>query len=176
MKKTHRIFFGVVLILGFVMGFKAFVNFYPEILFQGAKKKIGGLENVFRLSNLPDHTSKMVVKPNPDFMYVSCFYNLKNGPLQLTANVSNTNYWSIGLYEPNTVNFYVKNYKKFNSNKLNFLIIHKGYSLPKADDNIEVIKSKTKKGLILFRFLVNSNDDVKKIKHIQKSIQIKQFE
>ena len=74
MKKTHRIFFGVVLILGFVMGFKAFVNFYPEILFQGAKKKIGGLENVFRLSNLPDHTSKMVVKPNPDFMYVSCFY------------------------------------------------------------------------------------------------------
>jgi len=39
-----------------------------------------------------------------------------------------------------------------------------------------VIKSKTKKGLILFRFLVNSNDDVKKIKRIQKNIQIKQFE
>lgn len=174
--KTHRILFGVVLILGFVMGFKAFLNFYPEILFHGAKKKIGGLENVLRLGNLPDHTSKMVVKPNPDFMYVSCFYNLENGPLQLTANVSKTNYCSVGFYEPNTVNFYVKNDKQFNSNKLNFIITHKGYSLPKADDNTEVIKSKTKKGLILFRFLVKSNDDVKKIKHIQKNIQIKQFE
>lgn len=176
--KLYRILFGVVLIFGFALGYKGFIKYYPNLLFKGAERKIGGAENTIRLGDLPDHKSQMIVKPNPDFMYVSCFFNLEDGPLNLSANISSSNYWSVAFYEPNTVNFYVKNDEQFQSNKLNLLIAEKGKLPQKVDKDIELIESKTKKGLILFRFLVNSSDvdDVSKIKQIQKSIEIKRVD
>ncbi|MBA22569.1 MAG: hypothetical protein CMP52_04430 [Flavobacteriales bacterium] len=176
--KTHRILFGIALILGFAMGYKGFIKYYPNLLFKGAERKIGGSENTIRLGNLPDDKSQMIVKPNPDFMYVSCFFNLEDGPLNLSANISSSNYWSVAFYEPNTVNFYVKNDEQFESNKLNLLIAHEGNLPSTVDEDIELIKSRTKKGLVLFRFLVNSSDvdDVNKIKQIQKSIELKWVE
>ena len=58
------------------------------------------------------------------------------------------------------------------------MIADKGKLPQKVDKDIELIESKTKKGLILFRFLVNSSDvdDVNKIKQIQKSIEIKRVD
>tara|TARA_B100000767_G_C19778517_1_gene544406 strand:- start:14812 stop:15345 length:534 start_codon:yes stop_codon:yes gene_type:complete len=176
--KTHRILFGIALIIGFVLGYKGFIKYYPSLLFKGAVSKIGGSENMIQLGNLIDHKSQVIVKPNPDFMYVSCFFNLEEGPLNLSANISSSNYWSVALYEPNTVSFYAKNDQQFQSNKLNLLIAQQGNLPLTIDQDIELIESKTKKGLVLFRFLVNSSDidDVKEIKRIYKTIEIKRNE
>jgi len=107
----------IALLIGLFLGYKGFVSYYPNILFKGAQKKIGSEINEMRYAKLPDETARFVVKPNPDFLYSTCFYDLEDGPLQLTGDLPDSSYWSISFYEPNTVNFYVENDQQFQSDK-----------------------------------------------------------
>ena len=40
--------------LSLFVGYKGFIHFYPNLLFLGAKQKIGGVENSFKHAKLPD--------------------------------------------------------------------------------------------------------------------------
>lgn len=176
MKKKWLIY-STVLMLGFLLGFKSFVHYYPNILFLGAQNKIGGVENVPKHAKLPDDTSRFVVKPNPDFLYTSCFYNLNEGSLLIEADFNIESYWSVAFYEPNTVNFYVKNNQQWKKADFRLLL-----TAEEVDENIllegvETIRSPDVKGLILFRFLVTDTSAhvFSKIEHAQKSIRIRQL-
>lgn len=162
------------LIGGIFLGHKMTLHYFPNLLFQGAQKKIGIAENVFRYAPVPDENSRFVVKPNPDFLYATCFYNLENGPLRLNGNLPDSTYWSAALYEPNTVNFFVKNDLEFSSDNVDLIISEKAVEGLEKERNII---SPSQKGLILFRILVtdNSPENVAKYEAYQKSISIGRF-
>ena len=159
------------LIAGAFLGNKIALHYFPNMLFAGAKKKIGTAENEFKYAAIPDENSRFVVKPNPDFLYATCFYNLENGPLRLTGNMPDSSYWSIALYEPNTINFYVKNDLELGTNKLDLIITKNAVD---KIGNEQIINSPTDKGLILFRLLVtdNSPENLERYEGFQKSIKI----
>jgi len=176
--KKNILIYVIALLLGLFLGYKGFIKYYPNILFRGAKKKIGTIENEMRYGKLPDETSRFVVKPNPDFLYTTCFYNLDDGPLQLTGDLPDSSYWSIAFYEPNTVNFYVKNDQQFHSDNLNLLIVNEEDKKPTNVEDFEIVESPSKKGLVLFRLLVTdtSPENVEKFEAIQKSVKVQPYQ
>lgn len=164
--------------LGVMMGYQTFLKYYPNILYFGVKKKIANTENNFGFAQLPDAESQFVVKPNPDFLYSTCHYNLEDGPLRLTGDLPDSSYWSIAFYEPNTVNFYVKNDMEFHSDQLDMIITTDGKNLPKNAEDFEIVKSPHQKGLILFRLLITDKgkENVEKFKKIQESVKVERLE
>ncbi len=169
------LFYLALLIAGIFLGNKMALHYFPNMLFEGAKEKIGTTENEFRYAAIPDENSRFVTKPNPDFLYATCFYNLEDGPLHLIGNMPDSTYWSIALYEPNTVNFYVKNDMEFNTDKLDLIISKNEINNLGKERNII---SPSEKGLILFRILVtdNSPENVERYEAFQKSIMLEPYE
>ena len=161
--------------LSLFVGYKGFIHFYPNLLFLGAKQKIGGAENSFKHAKLPDEFSRFVVKPNPDFLYSSCFYNLNNGPLLVEAAALPTSYWSLALYAPNTVNFYVKNNVVSKTAKLKLFLAQREEDRSCMPSGAEFLRPKEAKGVLLFRFLVTdtSESSFPKIKQAQKSLHLR---
>lgn len=164
----------ILVLFGFLMGYKGFIHYYPQILFFGAKHKIGGEVNALKHAKLPDENSRYVVKPNPDFLYSSSFYDLTHGPLLIEADVAIESYWSVALYLPNTINFFVQNSDTANSEHFKLYLSH-----DKQDDacvplGMKQLKTKAVKGLILFRFLVTdtTTTNYQKIKRAQQSIRL----
>jgi len=165
----------LVLLLGIFLGYKSTLKMYSNILYLGAKKKINKEDNQMSYAQLPTEESRFVVKPNPDFLYVTCFYDLSEGPMNLTGNLPDSTYWSVAFYEPNTVNYYVKNDQEFNSNDLDIILSTNSQQTPPNVEDYEGVQSPSKKGLILFRILVtnHSKENIARIQEHQKSIQIK---
>ena len=163
------------LIIGCYFGHNITMRYYPNLLFAGAKNKIASGENEFRYAALPDEEARYVVKPNPDFLYATCFYDLQGGPMRLTGSLPDSTYWSIALYEPNTVNFYVKNDTQFADNQLDLIISKTALASITKERNIV---SPTDKGLILFRILVtdNSPNNLAAYKAHQQSIQLSPYQ
>jgi len=176
--KKNILIYVIALLLGVFIGYKTFIKYYPNLLFRGAKNKIASADNEIRYGKLPDEKSRFVVKPNPDFLYTTCFYNLDDGPLQMTGDLPDSSYWSIAFYEPNTVNFYVKNDQQFHSDNLNLVILQEGDEKPTNVEDFEIVESPSKKGLVLFRILVTdtSPENLKKFEAIQQSVKVKPFE
>lgn len=170
MKK--RLIYGMIFLLFFWIGGELMLNFYGHLLFQVAKGKLGGTENVLRYGDLPDDKARYVVKPNPDFLYVSCFYDLSEGPLRILGDLPDSTYWSVSFFEPSTVNFFVKNDLEFESSRLDISLSSQKMNFKSAR---EQIISPNKKGLMLFRILVPDPEPGKlaRYKAWQNSIQLK---
>lgn len=166
----------LLLVLGIGLGaYHLTIHYYPNLVYRKAIKKIGVADNTLTYRTLPDASFKKVVQPNPDFLYVLGTYNLKEGPIQLTGVLPDSTYWSLALYSPNTVNYYVKNDQQFLSNKLNVIIKEEEYYMD--DAAAEIIDSPTPKGMILFRILVTDNNPkvVKQFQKYQESIKLQQL-
>lgn len=164
----------LALVLSLFVGYKGFIHFYPNLLFLGAKQKIGGVENSFKHAKLPDENSRFVVKPNPDFLYSSCFYNLNDGPLLIETEALPTTYWSLALYAPNTVNFYVKNNVASQTSELKLFLGQREKDRLCMPSGATFLRAKEARGLLLFRFLVTDTSSISfpKIKQAQKSLRL----
>ncbi len=161
-------------ILGVLLGYQGLIYFYPNLAYRIAKIKIDTPDNTFRFPELPDAESRAVVKPNPDFLYVTGFYDLSDGPLQVSGQLPDSTYWSVAMYRPNTVNFYVKNDLQFQTSNLHLVLAKEGEELAEEPSS-EIVYSPTTKGLILFRILVTSRNPevLQHYRHFQKSVSIK---
>ena len=166
--------FALAFTLSLFVGYKGFIHFYPNLLYLGAKQKIGGIENSFKHAELPDENSRFVVKPNPDFLYSSCFYDLNDGPLLVEATALPTSYWSLALYAPNTVNFYVKNNAASQTTKLRLFLAQREEDRLCTPREAEFLHTKEAKGLLLLRFLVTDTSSISfpKIEQAQKSLRL----
>lgn len=160
----------------FLLGYYTTVYYYPNLVYRGAVKKMNLEENTPSFRDLPDATFRSVVKPNPDFLYVIGTYNLSKGAVQIKGIMPDSSYWSLALYAPNTVNYYVKNDQEYGTPDLNIVIKKKKQEgdFPKE---AEIVTSKTKKGLFLFRILVtdNSKERVARFKKYQESVRVVQL-
>lgn len=123
--------------------------------FQNKSEKLRGAKsNTFSYIMAPDENSRLVVKPNPDFAYASLFFDISKGPIKITGEMPDSTYWSVAMYEPNTINFYVKNDLEFGTDNLDLVLGHQDHDL-----DVDVT-SAVKKGFILIRLLINDRNPV----------------
>lgn len=144
-----------ILILSFIF-YKITIKYTPNVIYGKVKSKMmtqaGIQENQTRLLPFPEEDDRAVVMPNPDFAYVSMFYDVEQGPLHITGKMPDSTYWSVALYEPNTSNHFVKNDLQFRSSELN-LVIGSENQKTTSIDGAELINSPTTEGFLLFRIL-----------------------
>ena len=132
-------------------------------------------DNVIYYPDLPDEKSRSVVMPNPDFLYVASFYDISKGDLEITGTMPDSTYWSIAFYEPNTVNYYVKNDMEYESTAIKLRLTKKDRTNESQD--IEIVESPKNKGFMLFRILVTDDDpkNVAKFKAFQKTVKFRKL-
>lgn len=169
----------ILYILGLVVvmssaGYYLTLYFLPNYIYSVFQNRAIGVdsrsENEFVLMMAPDEESRLVVKPNPDFAYGSCFYNLKDGPLRITGQLPDSTYWSVAMYQPNTINFYVKNDLQFGSSDLNLILTREKRAVP----NVEQVIAPTERGFILIRLLIANRSDKlqEEMKALLKSVKV----
>ena len=167
-----------IVVLSFFF-YKMTIKYVPDVIYSRVKSKMLGQsaiqENELRLLPFPDENSRAVVMPNPDFAYVSMFYDLSDGPLHVTGKMPDSTYWSVALYEPNTSNHFVKNDMQYGNSNLNIVIGNLDQK-PTLVSGAELINSPTKEGFLLLRLLGTERSDEERQKMIElmKNIKTKQ--
>jgi len=136
----------------------------PHVIMQVTMRAIGqGGVNVMRFGKRPTAESRGVVRPSPDLLYASCVYDLSNGPVRVTASGMPDTYWSVSLFDADTNNFYVLNDRQAKTGAVDFTIV------PPDQDRQPVgtvVRAPTRRGLVLFRTLI---DDEKRVAAIDRA-------
>lgn len=176
MKKRLFLYLALLAFLTFT-AYEATIYFMPNIIFKGFYKKVTtergiGYNECFAI-DLPDENMRAVVMPNPDFLYVGCFYDLSDGPLELTGDMPDSTYWSVSFYEPSTKNWFIQSDLEFQSNQLELGIVEEG-SIKNDNSSTNLAKAPSQKGLILIRILVTDTTPktLEKYKSWQNSIKV----
>jgi len=168
-----------VLILSFLF-YKMTIRYVPNVIYSRVKSNMLNQsdiqENELRILPFPEADSRTVVMPNPDFAYVSMFYDVEDGPLHITGDMPDSTYWSVALYEPNTSNHYVKNDMQFGANDLNLLVTHVDQET-NLDSGKELVSSPTSEGFLLIRILgtKRTQEEREKIIDVMRTIEVKQL-
>jgi len=168
-----KIFFYLwILLIMSVCSYNLTIHYIPNIVYGVFHNKIEKNQDIgdneIKHFDIPNYKSRDVVMPNPDFLYSVSFYDLSSGDLKLKGNMPDSTYWSVSFYKPNTINWYVKNDKEFNSNRLELNLT---INNTKGEN---IIHSPVKKGLMIIRILVENKDQnsIDYYKSLQKSITI----
>lgn len=139
--------------------------------------KSEGYINTPRFGEQPNaENSRVIPLPNPDFLYSTINYDLKENILKISGIVPDSTYWSISAYQENTTNYFVENEEKVKS-KFEYYLAPKGSTsaalkyIPKE----KIIYSPTTKGLILFRYLVSKAYPVKTLAQLQHGVKVEKI-
>jgi len=166
----------LVVVLSFAM-YQLVITFLPNVIFDAFHRRMTNTvkvnDNELYYVPLPTDDTRAVVLPNPDFLYITSFYDLSEGPLSLSGNLPDSTYWSVAFYQPNTINWYVKNDLEYGSGQLNLILAQYGNHTD-FDKEVELANSPVEKGLMLIRILVTANDPeiVKRYEALQKSVRL----
>ncbi|MCI9846687.1 DUF1254 domain-containing protein [Flavobacterium pectinovorum] len=133
--------------------------------------------NTPRFGDQPNaENSRVIPLPNPDFLYSTINYDLKENVLKISGIVPDSTYWSISAYQENTTNYFVENEEKVKA-KFEYYLAPEG-STSEALKNIpkeKIIYSPTSKGLILFRYLVSKAYPVKELSELQHGVTVEKL-
>jgi len=140
-------------------------------------EKSAGYVNVPRFGNQPNaENSRVIPLPNPDFLYSTINYDLKENVLKISGVVPDSTYWSISAYQENTTNYFVENEEKVKT-KFEYYLAPEG-STSEVLKNVpkeKIIYSPTTKGLILFRYLVSKAYPVKTLAELQHGVTVEKL-
>ena len=163
--------FASLFLIFFYLGSQMSLKYFSYVLYQVAKNKLGDKENVVGYGTLPNEHSRQVVKPNPDFLYAVCFYDLKNGPVRISGDLPDSTYWSVSFFEPSTVTYFVKNDMEFGGSRLDITLSTQKLNTKSGK---EQIISPGEKGMMLVRILVPdpSPEKLAVYKKLQESIKL----
>jgi len=130
----------------------------PHIIMHVTMRGIGrGGVNTMMFGKRPTSDSRGVVRPSPDLLYASCVYDLDaaGGLVRVHAQDMPDTYWSVSLFDADTNNFYVLNDRQAKNGTVDFVIAgeHADRVPPGA-----VVRAPTRKGLILFRVLIDDEN------------------
>ena len=145
------------LLLGFTVTAAAshFAAVYatPHVLMNIAIKRLsqdGTKINQFAFGPRTTQLSRGVVRPSPDLAYSSCAYDLRDGPIEVSAAPSpDGGYLSLSVFAANTDNIGVYDSLRSPSG-IRFVLALDGQSVP---GGVEVLRSPSVKGLVLDRRL-----------------------
>jgi uncharacterized membrane protein len=112
---------------------------------------------------LPDK-SRDVVKPSPDLLYALCVFDLRAGPVRISAKPSQ-GYWSLALYARNSDNFFHLNDREVKGDGVELIL-----SDARDDDALQTrypdaihLHPPSSVGLMLARSLVLDGNDMKAV-------------
>ncbi|REH00479.1 DUF1254 domain-containing protein [Flavobacterium aquicola] len=128
--------------------------------------------NTLRFAKRPSPENNRVVPlPNPDFLYSSINYDIKDSVLKITGKVPDSTYWSIAAYQSNTTNFFVANDSQADGN-FEYYLAEEGSTsaLLKDIPKEKIIYSPTASGLILFRYLISKAYPFNTLVDLQHSV------
>lgn len=128
----------------------------------------GGV-NVALPAQRADANARTVVRPSPDLLYTACVFDLDAGPLHVTAPVPDS-YLSISGFAADTSNFFALNDRDVAADAtgpraLDLWVVAEGRSAP--PEATRVIVSPSRRGLILFRMLLQDQFPTQELKAIR---------
>ena len=136
-----------------IVGHVGLVLAVPHALMNIAMDRIvgdDGMTNQFKFGPRTTRDSRGVVRPSPDLAYASCVYDLRKGPLLVTAAPSpNQGYASLSVFAANTDNIAALDTSQYPQG-IRFVLARKGQSVPAG---MPVVESPSDKGIILDRRL-----------------------
>ncbi len=136
-----------------VVGHVGLVVAVPHALMSVAMTRISGEDgtvNQFSFGPRTTKDSRGVVRPSPDLAYASCVYDLRNGPLLVTAAPSpNQGYASLSVFAANTDNIAALDTRQYPQG-IRFVLARQGQPVPAG---MQVVESPSDKGIILDRRL-----------------------
>ncbi len=128
----------------------------------------------------PTAASRDVVLPSPDLLYTICAFDVSARPVKLTATVPDDTYWSLSLYADNTDNFFVVNDRKMAGKSFTVNLVEAADSVQTSAEIIAVppntdasqaaflVRSPSKRGIALFRILVDREERLGALRDVQK--------
>ncbi|HEY6141934.1 MAG TPA: DUF1254 domain-containing protein [Flavobacterium sp.] len=133
--------------------------------------------NTLRFIERPSpEKSRVVPLPNPDFLYSSINYDIKDSVLKITGKVPDSTYWSIATYQANTTNFFVANDDQVDGNFEYYLVKEGSKSAVLKDIPKEkIIYSPSKTGLVLFRYLISKAYSLNTLVDLQHSVKVEKL-
>jgi uncharacterized membrane protein len=96
-----------------------------------------------------------------------CVFDLSEGPLALSAPVPADTYWSLSAFDDNTNNFFVVNDRQISTDHVEFVLARDGYQAPTLG-GAPVILSPSDTGVVLFRTLIQSEDQFEALNQIRQ--------
>lgn len=130
-------------------------------------------------SSKPTAASRDVVLPSPDLLYTICAFDVSAHPVKLTAIVPEDTYWSLSLYADNTDNFFVVNDRKVAGKPITVNLVGPDSGQASAEpiavalntDAFQAalfVRSPSKRGIALFRILVDREERLEALREMQK--------
>ena len=148
----------------------AFVLIYPyamiALLEMHLSHKVGTNQLVH--ARRPNSDSRDVIRPSPDLFYsIGCF-DLRSGPLELTAAVPHS-YMSLSLYAANGDNFFVINDQQVTHGVLR-VVVRRDHGKPAPADALEV-QAPCRRGIMLFRYFAGDTQQQAEIDLLRRQTQ-----
>ena len=164
---TQRLWFyrGLTLLVTAILVHLAAVWAAPRVIMQilmnGPMAKTMNMYNQAAYPPAVTAASRTVVMPSPDMLYSVCTFDLRAGPLQITADPKLSSYWSIALYGANSDNFHVVNDHQAAGKAVSLWVVADaaapaGAPQPPAGSTVVVSPSAT--GFVLMRVLTGNYD------------------
>ena len=126
-----------------------------QVLLNGPAAKAMDMRNQAAFPPPVTAASRAIVLPSPDLLYSVCVFDLKDGPLRVTANPQWKSYWSIALYASNSDNFFVVNDKQAGDQPVDLWLVPPGSSAP-APAGSKVVMTPSVQGFLLMRVLTGN--------------------
>lgn len=140
-----------VLILAFIIQWM-FIRYAPNIVYRIAVHRAGKI-NQWIHNGHTDARMRRVVLPNPDFVYSALFYDINENDLEIRGILPDSGYASVAFYDDRCQPYYVyNNLTSGHAGPFHFALSLKPSS---AENKIHV---KTKKGVLICRYLVKDGD------------------
>ena len=135
---------------------------------QRARKRVSFNEYGFGQSRLPTSKSRFVVRPAPDLLYLTVWYDVSQYPLRLEGRIPDS-YWSLSLFADNTDCFFVKNDTEYNVGDIVVIYILGPQHDPSkiTEPNAIIAQSPSTLGFGINRVLVEDprNDEMKYLQY-----------
>lgn len=136
----------------------AAIAYLPDLIMWQAMGRIGGRSiNSIAHGERATAAARAIVKPSPDLLYSTCVFDVSRRPLKVTTAAPQDTYWSVAFYAANTDNFFVMNDTKAQGKPATIVIIGQGQTVPPQPEGTLVVSAPTKKGIVLFRTLINDD-------------------
>ena len=169
---------GLATVVIAVLAHMASMHFAPRFIMHIAMHRMGAV-NAIHHQPRTTAASQLVVRPSPDLLYSVCPFDLKDGPLLVTAAVPQGTYWSVSVFDADTNNIFALNDRQAKASFVTLLVV-----APEAGQKgtrwkglvigpTFAAKSPTNRGLVLFRTLISSEKDFAKIDAVRRKANCK---
>jgi uncharacterized membrane protein len=126
-----------------------------QVLMHGSIAQSMNMQNQAAFPPPVTAQSRQVVMPSPDLLYSVCVFDVKDGPVRITANPQLASYWSIALYAANSDNFFVVNDRNAAGKPVDMWLVSEGANAQgkPIPEGSTVVVAPTTEGFLLMRVL-----------------------